>query len=292
MKIVTRIAVALIAGLLLGVNGAQAEIRIAIMDFENKTSHGGWRLGAGASDMLASALVKRTKYAIIERDKLANIVSEQNLSNNPTRFDQSTAAEIGRLLGAQFIVTGAVTEYGRSKSGGSGFGVSVGKKGYSAAVDIRVIDVNTGEIVFAKDASDDESSVSLSGFGFSAGESFDEKKATKAMRGAIKKIAKSMGKTRFKARHIAAEKPVTPVLVADVDGNIITLNKGLGASYKVGQLITISRKKKEIKDPETGKVIKIKYKKVGTIKLIEVEDGYSEGEVVSGSGFAVKDIVR
>ena len=132
--------------------------RIAVMDFDNKAPHGGWRVGHGASDMLATALVKGTKFTVIERDKLTSIMKEQNLSNNATRFDASTAAEIGRLLGAQFIVTGAVTEYGRSKAGGSAFGIRLGKKGYSAAVDIRIIDVNTAEIVFADHAGDSKSS--------------------------------------------------------------------------------------------------------------------------------------
>ncbi|MEM7208156.1 MAG: CsgG/HfaB family protein [Pseudomonadota bacterium] len=266
--------------------------RIAVMDFDNRTPHGGWRVGQGASDMLATALVKRTKFSVIERDKLANVIQEQNLSNDPTRFDASTAAEIGRLLGAQYMVTGAVTEYGRAKQGGSALGVSLGKQDYSAAVDIRIVDVNTGEIVFAESGSDSESSLSLKGFGMSAGESFDEKKATEAMRGAIKKVAKKIGKAKFESRHVAQEKPSGPVMVADVDGNIITLNKGTSAGFEVGQELTVSRKDKEIKDPETGAVIKIKYKEVGKIKLIEVDSGYAEGEVISGGGFEVKDVIR
>jgi len=32
--------------------------------------------------------------------------------------------------------------------------------------------------------------------------------------------------------------------------------------------------------------------KIGDIKLTEVEDSYAEGEIISGSGFNVGDIVR
>lgn len=292
MQNLIRIPVALCLSLLLSIAAAQAAERIAVMEFDNKTPYRGWRVGQGASDMLATALVKRTKYSVIERDKLSSIVSEQNLSNDASRFDPSTAAEIGRLLGARYIVTGSVTEYGRSSAGGSGLGVSLGKKGYNSAVDIRIIDVNTGEIVFAESGSDSKSSVSVKAFGFSAGESFDEKKATEAMRGAIKKVAKKIAKAKFKTRHVAKKKPEGMTLVADVDGNTLTLNKGSNAGFEVGQEITISRKDKVIKDPETGKVIKVKYKKIGTIKLTDVDSSYAEGKVVSGSGFAVKDVVR
>lgn len=292
MQNFTRVFVALCACLLLSIGAAQAAARIAVMDFDNKTPYRGWRLGQGASDMLATALVKKTKFAVIERDKLARIVKEQNLNNNPSRFDPGTAAEIGRLLGAEYIVTGSVTEYGRSSAGASGKGVKLGKKGYNAAVDIRIIDVNTGEIVFAEEGSDTRSSISVKAFGFSVGESFDEKKATEAMRGAIKKVASKIAKAKFEPRYVAKKKPAGPTLVADVDGNILMLNKGSNAGFEVGQEITISRQYKIIKDPDTGKVIKIKYKKIGIIKLIEVASSYAEGKVVSGSGFAVKDVVR
>ena len=89
-----------------------------------------------------------------------------------------------------------------------------------------------------------------------------------------------------------ATKPVGKAVVADVDGNTITLNKGENAGFKKGQTVTISRKGKIIKDPTTGKILKIKYKTVGKIKLTEVEKTYSEGIVSSGSGFKVGDIIR
>ena len=128
-------------------------------------------------------------------------------------------------------------------------------------------------------------------FGFGGGESFNEKKASAVMRAAIQEIAAKI-----------TSKPLTPsgkpaaasgpVLVADVDGNTITLNQGGSAGLKVGQKVTISRKGKVIKDPSTGKVLKTKYKKIGTVKLTEVEEAYSEGKIVSGSGFQVGDVMK
>ena len=81
-------------------------------------------------------------------------------------------------------------------------------------------------------------------------------------------------------------------MIADVDGEVVTLNQGSAAGFKVGQKVKIARKDKEIKDPATGKVIKVKYKKVGTIEITAVESGYTEGKIVSGSGFAVGDMVK
>ena len=278
---------------------AWATPRVAVMDFDNQTQYGGWRLGSGAADILTTELVKTGKFEMFERGRLSALIKEQNLGASG-RVNPSTAARIGKLIGVNYIVTGAVTEYGQSRSGGGGGGVKVGKVGYHSAVDIRLVDATTGKIVFADTATHSKSSVKVKVFGFGGGESFNEKLATETMREAIKKVAVKIEGTEFKTTksHKPASaaaktsKPAGKAVVADVDGNEITLNKGKNAGFKSGQTITISRKGKVIKDPSTGKVLKIKYKTVGKIKLTEVEEAYSEGSVISGSNFKVGDIVR
>jgi hypothetical protein len=157
-----------------------------------------------------------------------------------------------------------------------------------------MINAVTGQIVFADSSSHSDSSYTVRVFGIGGGESFNEKKATGVMRAAIKKLTEKITSAPIKSGggKSAAGSKGSGALVADVDGNIITLNKGKNAGFKTGQKVTISRKGKVIKDPQTGKVLKIKYKKIGAIKLTEVEDSYAEGKVISGSGFNVGDIVR
>ena len=272
---------------------AWAKDRVAIMDFENKSQHGGWRLGQGASDILTTELVKTGKFNVMERDRLAAIIKEQNLGASG-RIDPSTAARIGKIIGVEYIITGAITEYGQSRASGGGRGVNIGKKGYHATVDIRMINAATGEIVFADSASHSKSAINVRIFGIGGGESFNEKKATEVMREAIKNLTAQITSAPIKSggSKSTAGSSGSETLVADVDGNTITLNKGKNAGFKTGQKVTISRKGKVIKDPQTGKVLKIKYKKIGAIKLTEVEDSYAEGEIISGSGFNVGDIVR
>ncbi|MCG6971492.1 MAG: CsgG/HfaB family protein [Gammaproteobacteria bacterium] len=272
------------------VSPVAAKTRVAVMDFDNKTPHGGWRIGRGASDMLATELVKLKKYSVIERDKLASILKEQDLGASG-RIDPATAVKIGKVLGVDFIVTGSVTEYGQSSGGGGGGGVRVGKKGYHAGVDVRVVNATTGEIVFADSAEDSDTSMSVRVFGIGGGESFNEKKATKVLRQAIEKVVAKISFEGGGGGSAAAAKPVD-VLIADVDGSTVTLNQGSAAGFKVGQKVKISRKDKEIKDPATGKVIKVKYKKIGTIEITTVESSYAEGKIVKGEGFAVGDLAK
>ena len=268
-----------------------AQPRVAVMDFDNKTQYGGWRLGQGAADILTTELVKVKKFDMFEREQLQSIIKEQDLGASG-RIDPSTAARIGKIIGVTYIITGAVTEYGQSSAGGGGAGFQLGKKGYHSAVDVRMVDATTGKIVFAESGSATKSSMRVKVFGIGGGEGFNEKKATAAMRDAIKEVAGKLAKLDLKAVKGVAAGPAVKALVADVDGNTITLNKGKEAGFKKGQTVKISRKGKVIKDPATGKVLKIKYKTVGKIKLTEVEDSYSEGKVISGAGFRNGDMVQ
>ena len=270
---------------------AIANPRIAVVDFDNRTPHGGWKVGRGAADMLTTHLVKETDFDIIERDRLNGVLNEQNLGASGV-IDTNTAVKIGKILGVQYIVTGAVTEYGQSKSGGGGGGVNVGKSAYYSAVDVRVVNTTTGRIVFAESGEGSKSSVNVKVFGFGGGERWNDKHATASMRQAIKKVASQLADADFSGggKNTASGNLVKDVKVADVDGKLITLNRGANAGLKKGDVLKIKRQRKVIKDPETGAIIKIKYTQLGKIKVTELDDSYSEAIIMEGAGFQIGDI--
>ncbi len=111
-------------------------------------------IGRGISDLLTSQLIRDGKYQVIDRDKLQQILKEQNFSAS-ARVDPTAAAKIGRLLGVDAVVIGDVTQFGKDQRsslghGWSGFGLGgVGARKSKAVVEVtaRVVDVNTGEIV-------------------------------------------------------------------------------------------------------------------------------------------------
>jgi curli biogenesis system outer membrane secretion channel CsgG len=116
-------------------------------------------IGTGISDMLVDELVNDGSFRVIERKQLDAIMAEQNLAQSE-RADPSakTVAQIGKLLGARYIVTGSVTKFGTENSNksisgggwGSKYGVgSVGtaKGKANVAITTRIIDTTTGEIM-------------------------------------------------------------------------------------------------------------------------------------------------
>ena len=74
-------------------------------------------------------------------------------------------------------------------------------------------------------------------------------------------------------------------LVAGVSGKQIILNVGGKAGVKVGDRLSIQRSGQEFKDPATGKVIRRITTEVGVVRIVDVDDESSIGEIESGAGF-------
>ena len=104
--------------------------RLAIIYFDNSGGEASMdKLKKGLADMLITDLSNVRMLDIVERDKLEAILKEQKLSNSKD-FDPSTAAKVGKLLGAQIILTGGYFEM-------------MG----NMRIDARFIDVETGKIL-------------------------------------------------------------------------------------------------------------------------------------------------
>lgn len=148
--------------------------RIAVLEFKNKADNQWWYSGgaAAAQDVFVTELVKSGKFRVVEREQLEALMQEKNLTLSGD-VDPKTAVRVGKLLGVNYLLTGAVTEYGESQSNvhTPGLrrlpGVSVGKKTFVAAMNARLIDTSTGEIVWADEARGEEGSskVYVGGFG-------------------------------------------------------------------------------------------------------------------------------
>ncbi len=173
---------------------AKEKPTIAVLDFKNKTNTGGYELGSSASDMLTTALFKTKKFDVIDRDKLTALLKEQKMGM--TGLVDSKAAQIGKLIGVEYFVSGTISEYGASKSGGGVGGLAGGESiNYRAAVDVKVIHTSTGKICFAGkgEGSKKSTAVKIAGIGGGA-KTFDDKKAQEALRQAIDDIKKQIQK--------------------------------------------------------------------------------------------------
>ncbi len=155
--------------------------RLAVGEFQDKTAKGGWtggwvgmfglqwrEIGEGMRDMLSTALFNSNRYIVLEREQLGEVLAEQDLGASG-RVKQGTEAPVGEVYGAELMITAAVTEFkGSAKGVGGGtrvLGINVGggvKKGH-VAIDIRVIDTKTSQIVAATSVVGESTSFGVAG---------------------------------------------------------------------------------------------------------------------------------
>jgi hypothetical protein len=69
---------------------------------------------------------------------------------------------------------------------------------------------------------------------------------------------------------------------AEPDGTVI-INVGSRNGVKVGDVLKVSRKVKDVKDPATGKVLRSIEDQVGTLTITQVDENSATGKF-SGSG--------
>jgi len=172
--------------------------RVAVLEFKNKADNQWWYSGGGAAaqDVFVTELVKSGKFRVVEREQLAALMEEKGLTLSGD-VDPKTAIKVGKLLGVNYLLTGAVTEYGMQGSNvntpwvGNLPSVSVGKKTFTAAMNARLIDTSTGEIVWADEGRAEEkaSKVHVGGFG---GGVDDDRMFDKVMKPIIQQLTASL----------------------------------------------------------------------------------------------------
>ena len=107
---------------------------IAVLPFENGGSYGQDKenfdaLEKGIAGMLISELAQNPAARVVDRSETQKFLDEQNLGKEG-RVDAATAAKIGKLVGAKYMVMGNFIDfYGKFR------------------VDARIVNVETSEIV-------------------------------------------------------------------------------------------------------------------------------------------------
>jgi len=198
MKKFIALTLCLLFCLTLSINlSADEKIRLGVLRFTNQTSAGWWSASVGneLSDMLASELVSTKAFSVLERKEIDAVLGEQDLGASG-RVSSSTKAKMKRIKGAKYLVAATVSAFEENTSGQGG---KIGFKGLSlggnkaksyVAVDLEVVDTETGEIVDTRTIEAEAKSgglgagVDIKGFSV-AGDSYKKTPAGKAIRACV-----------------------------------------------------------------------------------------------------------
>lgn len=265
------IYVRVIAGLmvlLLGPGIAEAaKTRIGIPDFNNKAEID-YRISDTLVDMLTTTLVQSGKFEVVERTQLGNIIEEQNLGASGA-VDYATAARMGKLKGADYMVIGVVTECGAARKDSKAYGVRITQSSVSLAVDIRFVDSTTGSTVFAETFRNVATAT-----GSSTGSSYLDVRAG---------IGHEMARNVINQISERTMTSVYPPKVIKVDGSgEVYLNYG-EVLFSTGERWDVMAEGEALIDPDTGENLGSDRSKVGTIKIISTSAKTSKGMVESGN---------
>lgn len=126
----------------------------------------------GATDMLIHSLIQSGQFKVADRSIFQSIMTEQDLQGKKRLAPGEEHPAINQLMGSKYIITGAVTEYGLTRTGGTklkvdGKGASSENAVAYAAIDLRVVDSSTNEVVYSVSLRDDIKGTSLGGDVFS-----------------------------------------------------------------------------------------------------------------------------
>jgi len=125
-------------------NGPQK--RIAVSNFEYRAGKDSGEIGSGMADMLTNALFNTGRFIVLERERLDEVMDEQDMANSK-RFKKETAAPKGELEGAELLIRGSVIQFEPKCRGGSAILVSGNVA--CMAINLRIIEAKTGRVVNA-----------------------------------------------------------------------------------------------------------------------------------------------
>ncbi len=252
------------------------------------------QVGAALTEQLTTALIDTGHFIVLERAALQEVLGEQDLGANG-RVNHETAAPIGKMTGAEWLIKAAITEYTdrKSSSGGSlllrNLGIGEKKKEAYVALDLRIIDAATGQVVDSVKADGRSHSGGIQA-GFAAagvalnGHKEDTTPIGQATRAALVEavdfICQRMEQVPWQSR------------VMDVENDEVTITGGSNMNMPVGCTFTVFHRGKALVDPDTGETLGYRETEIGTLEVSQVLDRFSVGKMIAGGPPQRGDVVR
>ena len=286
---------------------------VVVLDFDDASlSEKKIQVGRQAALFLANKFNETDKYTVIERQRLLQILDQQNISQNADRYDAKLAAKIGKVFSASVVVLGTVTEYTvkTSSKGLPGFKkVTISAK---IGLVVRLVNVNTGILLdsvtvdgiaeekntstFYSDKAtiaDEDLRIRL----FTAAANDAVGKAILGIEPSISQVPESKNST-VQTGKTPPNSPLsgggttgkTGGKVAQVAGASIYIS-GLSGAV-VGDKFTVMRVGREVKDPDTGEVLDVESEKIAEVQITEIRPKIAVAKITSGAGIKPKDLVK
>ncbi|MDI1336441.1 MAG: CsgG/HfaB family protein [Lacunisphaera sp.] len=249
--------------------------KVAIARFTNETNYGksflvdkdANQIGKQAVDILSKKLLDTGKFVLLERADMDKINAELGLASS----NQLKNA-------ADYLIVGSITEFGRKTEGNVGVFTRKKKQTAYAKVTIRLVDVYTGQIIYAEDGSGEAFSEVKTAVGLGPTADYDSTLNDKALDVAITNLASRVIENLL-------GKPWRAYVLTFAEGNYL-MTGGQKQGVKPGDMFDVFASGKKVKNPQSGTEIALPSKKIAQLKVTgfagEGGDEVSLASLVSG----------
>jgi len=281
--------------------------RVAVLKFGATGKFGafeGWDVGDGLAAQLTTALQQSGCFHVIDRLALASLLREQELALTGVVARES-AARVGKLSGAQILIKGEITEFEPTTSGsgmtvGLGFikvplGIRLGGESQTShvAMDVRLIDASTGQVLQSHRVEGKSSAAGLSlgldnRWASIGGEHFTKTPLGQATREAL---VQSVGLISKSLMALPSER-APEWRVVDVIDDQIFVNAGAATGLKIGERLRVVSLARELIDPETQAVLGAVEQSTGEVEIVAIKDRFSVAAIRGSFQPKRGDVVR
>lgn len=264
--------------------GMTIKKKVAIGRFSNETQYAKGifydkendPMGKQALDILSAKLAASGKFLLLERGDLGALMEECKKGDN-------SAATIG----ADYLIIGSITEFGRKDIGKSGVFSSTKTQMVEAAVAVRLVDVSTGMIVYSDEAKGTAELTTKSSFGVGGKACYDATLSDKAISEAIGQLVENI-------INKCADSPWRTYFLS-YDSDAVLIAGGKSQGIKEGMSFALKTRGKKVKNPQTGIMIQLPGRSVGTVKVLSMggdtpETEYSFVEVAANPAVDVENL--
>lgn len=231
--------------------------KVAIGRFSNETQYAKGifydkdndPMGKQALDILSSKLATSGKFLLLERSDLSTLLEECQKGDN-----------VSATLGADYMIVGSITEFGRKNTGKAGVFSTTSTQTVEAAVAIRLVDVSTGLIIYSDEGKGSAEITTKQTMGVGGKAGYDATLSDKAISEAIGQLVENI-------INKCTDKPWRTYFLS-YDDDAILIGGGKSQGIETGDTFVIKTKGKKVKNPQTGMMIELPGKQVGTCSII------------------------
>ena len=210
-----------------------------------------------ALDILSSKLASSGKFILLERDDLDILVNEAGSDMNK--------------IGADYIILGSITEYGRKIEGEQKVFSSTKTQTVEAGVSIRLVETSTGLIIYSDEAKGFAETSSKQTMGIGGSARFDATLSDKAISAALSQLVENI-------INKCMDKPWRSYVLSVEDGTYI-ISGGASQGLSAGDTFSVYKKGKTVRNPQTGMNVELPGTKIGEVTVISSFGDTAENEL-------------